>query len=76
MTLLAVIVIAGLALSVLPWKPVACAVAVGLIGWAGYVMFGPANPLMPLTLLIAPALLLGWATGLLIRRTLAERRAA
>lgn len=75
MTVLAIVFAVGLALSVLPWRPVAWGVAGCVsLGVLTYV-FGPANVFLPLTMLAAPALLLGWAMGLLIRRTIAERRA-
>ena len=62
----------GLALTFLPWKQVAVGVAVLALIWLGRVLSEAPDPVLVLS---APALLLGWGLGLLIRRTIAERRA-
>jgi hypothetical protein len=68
-SLLAAVFGAGLMLSVLPWKGAAVIVALAVLGWLAL----PAVQALAPSVLSLPALLLGWAMGLLIRRTIAER---
>lgn len=74
MIVLACVFILGVGLGFLPWRPVAA----GLGGLAIVLLacwhFGIAVVFVPLGILMAPAVLLGWACGLLIRRTRAERK--
>jgi len=73
-SVLVVVFALGLALSLLPWRPVAvCLAGIALI-WGALRFLEVAVVFLPLMILMAPALLLGWACGLLIRRTIAERR--
>lgn len=64
--------IIGLFLAVPPWKPVAIMVAVVAALWFGYWMFFTTAEIGELNKLLGPALLLGWAAGLLLKRTLNE----
>jgi hypothetical protein len=76
MTVLAGILIFGIGIGFLPWRPVAVLVALAGLTALAMRLFGADAIWHPVTALMAPALLLGWACGLLIRRTIAERKAA
>lgn len=74
MITLACILIFGIGMGFLPWRPVAVVVALAGLTVLAMRLFGGDAVWHPATALMAPALLLGWACGLLIRRTIAERK--